>query len=90
MRKPTKLIRKIIVGWVGFPVLAVGIVLIPLPGPGVLVSLLAFFILSLEFDWAEKYLNQALAVIRRIWRESQQRAERIEKKYEDKNTKPKK
>ena len=51
----TKFFRKIIVALIGLPLLALGLVLIPLPGPGILVSLAALFILSLEFSWAKKY-----------------------------------
>jgi uncharacterized protein (TIGR02611 family) len=80
MRKSTKVIRKFIVGLIGFPFLALGIVLIPLPGPGVLVCLLAFFILSLEFDWAEKYYNQAKAVLKKIYDKSKERMDKIDKK----------
>lgn len=69
--------RKVIIGLVGFPLLAVGIVLIPLPGPGVIVSLLAFFILSLEFDWAEKYFQEAKSIIRKIYEKSKERADKI-------------
>ena len=78
MRKGTAAIRKIIVGIIGFPLLAVGIVLIPLPGPGVLVSLLAFFILSLEFDWAERYFQQAKSILKKIYDEAKEKADRIE------------
>jgi hypothetical protein len=77
-------------GLVGFPLLVVGIILIPLPGPGVLVSLLAFFVLSLGFDWAKKYLEEATGVIKSIWLKSQERAERFEQKYGDKKGPPKK
>lgn len=80
-------IRKLAVGLIGFPLLAVGIVLIPLPGPGVLVSLLAFFVLSLEFDWAEKYFNGARDVLVKIWRQSQERARKFEEKHQPNNHK---
>lgn len=79
MAKLTKGIRKIIAGLVGLPLLAAGILLIPLPGPGVLISLLAFFILSLEFDWAEKYFSSAKSVIKKIYEESKEKAAKIDK-----------
>jgi hypothetical protein len=74
-----KAIRKLIVGLIGFPMLALGIVLIPVPGPGVLISLLAFFILSFEFDWAEKYFNQAKTILKKIYDEAKTKADKIEK-----------
>lgn len=82
--------RKLLAGIIGFPLLAVGIVLIPLPGPGVLVSLMAFFVLSLGFDWAKRYLDDALGVLKSIWQKSQERADRFEQKYSEKRDKPKK
>lgn len=57
MKRTKALARKIAIGLVGFPLLIIGIILIPLPGPGLLVCAAALFILAMEFDWAEKYLN---------------------------------
>ena len=45
---------------VGFLVLALGIVLIPLPGPGVLVAAVGLAMLALEFAWAERLLERAV------------------------------
>ena len=42
----------------GFAVLLVGIVLIPLPGPGLLVIAAGLFMLALEFAWAERLLHR--------------------------------
>ena len=39
---------------VGVAVLALGIALLALPGPGVLVIALGFFILSSEYEWARR------------------------------------
>lgn len=69
MKKFTKAARKVVVALIGFPLLAVGIVLIPLPGPGLLVCFLGLLVLSLEFDWAERHLttikNQLRAIIQK-------------------------
>ena len=62
-----KTVRKVVVWITGFPIILLGIVLIPLPGPGVLVCLLGFFILSLEFEWAERYFDKAKSEIIRIY-----------------------
>lgn len=70
MEKLKKSTRKILVSLVGFPLLAFGIVLIPLPGPGLLVCFLALFILSLEFEWAEKNLTLVKNKIKLIWEKS--------------------
>lgn len=67
MRKVVRGARKLIVAAIGIPVIIVGIILIPLPGPGILVCLLGFFILSLEFEWAarkfEYFKSQAQKIV---------------------------
>lgn len=57
MHTAKKWARKIGVLLVGIPVLLLGLILIPLPGPGILVCLAGLFILSLEFEFAKKYLD---------------------------------
>jgi uncharacterized protein (TIGR02611 family) len=74
-----KLIRKILAGIIGFPLLILGIILIPIPGPGLLVCFIALFILSLGFDWANKYLDRAKSALRKIYDEAKKRADKIEK-----------
>ena len=66
MKKVYKAARKLIVSTVGFGVLALGIILIPLPGPGILVSILGLIILSWEFTWAERHLDRAKTAHRKI------------------------
>lgn len=62
------LFRKLVVLAIGLPLLALGIVLIPVPGPGLLICFAAFLILSIEFSWARKGLrktkNAILALIK--------------------------
>lgn len=53
-----KLLKKLIVVMIGLPITLVGIILVPLPGPGLLVMFVGLFILSLEFDWAKKYVDE--------------------------------
>lgn len=45
------------VGVVGALLLAVGLVTIPLPGPGWLTVIAALFVLASEFTWAEQVLE---------------------------------
>ena len=47
--------RKIVIAAVGFPVIAVGVALLVLPGPGLLVIVAGVAILALEFEWARKH-----------------------------------
>jgi uncharacterized protein (TIGR02611 family) len=42
----------------GFLLLGIGIVLLPLPGPGWLVIALALGVLSTEFEWARRLLDR--------------------------------
>jgi uncharacterized protein (TIGR02611 family) len=51
--------RKVGVFILGVSVFILGIILIPLPGPGILVCMLGLFILSWEFAWAARHLDRA-------------------------------
>jgi uncharacterized protein (TIGR02611 family) len=80
MGRGVKLVRKFVAAVVGFPLLILGIVLIPIPGPGLLICFLALLILSLEFDFANSHYEKAKAGIKRIYDEAKARADRISKK----------
>ena len=73
MRRTKAFIRKIVILAVGLPLFALGLILIPLPGPGLLVCALALFILSLEFEWAEKHLERVKSELKKIWDKAQQK-----------------
>jgi len=47
-------IRKTVVGVVGFTVLAIGLVMIVIPGPAIVVIPMGLAILAIEFAWARK------------------------------------
>ena len=59
MKFAISVIRKIVIAAVGIPVFIIGIILIPAPGPGLMVCFLGLFILSLEFEWAQKHRDKA-------------------------------
>jgi tellurite resistance protein TerC len=59
-------VRKVGVAVVGFSVLAVGVALIVLPGPAILVIPLGLAILAKEFPWAQRLLDRAKALGRRL------------------------
>jgi uncharacterized protein (TIGR02611 family) len=46
---------------VGFTLLIAGVLMLVLPGPGILVILLALALLATEFAWAETLLHHARA-----------------------------
>lgn len=66
LKRAIKLIRKMTVALIGITVIIVGIILLVLPGPGILVVIAGLFILSLEFDRAEKYMNQLKAHFEKV------------------------
>ncbi|MBC7764793.1 TIGR02611 family protein [Microbacteriaceae bacterium] len=45
--------KRIVVGFAGWLVILVGVVLIPFPGPGWVIVFIGFSILASEFDWAK-------------------------------------
>nr|WP_245162193.1 TIGR02611 family protein [Brevibacterium marinum] len=48
---------RIIVGGVGTLIVLVGLVAVPLPGPGWLIVIIGLFIISSEFRWAQRILR---------------------------------
>jgi tellurite resistance protein TerC len=52
-------VRKIAVGVLGASVLALGVALLVLPGPGLLVIFAGLAVLSLEFAWARHWMRIA-------------------------------
>lgn len=58
MKRIYKVLRKIVIGIVGVSVVILGFILIPLPGPGLLVIVAGLAILSLEFEWADRQLKK--------------------------------
>ena len=50
--------RKAIVALIGFPLIIIGVLLIPLPGPGLLVILAGLFVLAIEFEWAKRHKHR--------------------------------
>lgn len=69
--------RKVVSIVIGFAIVAAGIVLLPAPGPGVLVVALGLGLLAREFlivaralDWLEPKLRKVMAAGRRLWARS--------------------
>ena len=51
-------LRKVVVGVIGFVLIAVGAALLVLPGPGIVVILAGIAVLSLEFPWAKAVFDR--------------------------------
>jgi uncharacterized protein (TIGR02611 family) len=62
-----RLTLRIVVGLVGAVVVVVGLVLVPLPGPGWLIVLAGLAILSLEFEWARRLTTFTRTQLERWW-----------------------
>lgn len=62
MKNPVRLLRRIAVTVVGTVILAVGVVLLVAPGPGILVILLAVAVFAVEYQWAKRHLVAARAL----------------------------
>lgn len=75
-----KYARKIVVLLTGVPLVILGIILIPLPGPGILVSFLGLFVLALEFEWAAKHRDRLHHEVKKTIKKAQDRADKINKK----------
>jgi uncharacterized protein (TIGR02611 family) len=56
MNDLVRLLRRIAVTVVGTVILAVGVVLLVAPGPGLLVILLALIVFAVEYEWARRHL----------------------------------
>lgn len=80
MRKPISYLRKIVAVIIGVPLFIVGLILIPLPGPGLLVCFAALFIISLEFDWAKPYLERSKTELKKIIQKSKDRSKNFKDK----------
>lgn len=58
MANTFKQIKRVIIGVIGITVLLIGIVLLVLPGPGLIVIPAGLTILASEFVWARNLLNK--------------------------------
>jgi uncharacterized protein (TIGR02611 family) len=57
--------KRFVVAVVGFTVIAIGVVLLPLPGPGWAVIFGGLAILATEYVWARRLRDRARAYLRR-------------------------
>lgn len=82
MQKTRRAIKKIISTLIGLPVLMIGIILIPLPGPGVLITILGLFILSFGFETVKKPLDRYLQIIKALYTRQKQRYDEFIDKHD--------
>lgn len=58
--------RILIVTIIGYAILIIGIIMLPLPGPGTLIILIGLTVLALEFEWAREANKQGHQWLERI------------------------
>ena len=64
-KTPTK-VRKPFVFVLGFTVVVVGIILLPLPGPGWVIIFAGFAILATEFEFAERVRDKLVSILKKL------------------------
>jgi tellurite resistance protein TerC len=73
------MVRRILILLIGSTVVVVGILLLVLPGPGILVIVVGLAILATEFAWAEALLaaarERAARVLRKVGKSRNRRGE---------------
>lgn len=86
MKKTIDLLRKLAIFIVGSAFLLAGVIMLVTPGPGLVAIIAGLLILSVEFEWAERYLHKA----RKKLRETNQKVRnRVNKEnQQDKKDKP--
>ena len=62
------LIYRLVVGVLGLAIVALGLVLVPFPGPGWLVVFLGLAVWASEFEWAQRLLQRARRTLK-AWTE---------------------
>lgn len=77
MKKLKNAFRKLIALLVGLPIVVAGIILIPLPGPGVLLTLLGLFVLSFGFDEVKRPLETYRQKLNTIYKNARRRYDRF-------------
>lgn len=82
--------KRILIFTLGVPVIAIGIVLIPLPGPGFLVIAAGLAILSLEFEWARRWLQHTRNHIENMAQQAQKAITHKNGKFDEKKDSAKK
>lgn len=51
-------VRWVLIVTAGFIIVAIGVVMLPLPGPGTLIIFLGLAVLSVEFEWARQVMKE--------------------------------
>lgn len=60
-------VYRVLITLIGVLVVIIGLILVPLPGPGWLIVFIGLTVLGSEFHWARKLLGWARAQLSRFW-----------------------
>lgn len=84
MKKILHHARRSAIALIGSLVVLLGIILVPLPGPGLLVVIIGLAILATEFAWAENWLQKSKGYIKQKTQHSKDvtRAETVDKRHQ--------
>ena len=55
--------KKLMLTFIGWFLIAIGVVFLIIPGPGLLFIIPGLFVLSLEYDWAKPWLRKAMRLM---------------------------
>ena len=69
----------------GFLTIVIGIILMPLPGPGTLIVFIGVTILALEFEWARELSKKGEQGLEKIFKKIKQILSRKKNQDEDKD-----
>ena len=73
-------IRKPLVSVLGALIIVTGIILMPLPGPGMVIVVIGVSVLASEFSWAKNAYEHIMRIARRLLKMLKQFLKRLSKK----------
>ena len=62
------MVRKVVIGVIGFTVLLIGVAMMVLPGPAIIVIPIGLAILASEFAWARRIVRRGSVFVARVRR----------------------
>ena len=65
-----KYIRRLVIFIFGGTLTIAGLILIPLPGPGLLIAFLGLSVLAIEFEWARHHVKRSKKALRQLGKKS--------------------
>ncbi len=67
MRRITKHLRRVVISVAGAVLILIGVAMLVLPGPGLAVIALGLFVLSWEFEWADRHFQRLKHELDKYW-----------------------